>query len=70
MDNKAVIMVTTHTAERASDGNYFLSSFSKEHADELGIPNIIEFHKDTKSFIESATVIADKIKRIKDILDE
>jgi len=70
MGNKAVIIVTTHTSEQRPDGMYFLEPLSKEHADEVGIPNMIEFKKNTGSFIESVSVLADKMKRIKDILDE
>jgi hypothetical protein len=70
MGNKAVILVTTHTSEVQPDGNSFLKNFSSEHAEEFGVPNIIEFQKQTNSFAESASVIADKIKKIQEILNE
>lgn len=63
-------MVTAHTAAKQLDGNYFITNLSVEHANELDIPNMIEFQKNTKSFVESVSIIADKIKRIKEILDE
>lgn len=69
MDSKVVIIVTAHIGEKHNN-HFFLHPVSPEHAKELNIPNLIEYNKDTKSFVESMSVIQDKFKKIQEILNE
>ena len=69
MANKVVLIVTAHVGEK-HNGEYFLKPFPLEHANELGIPNNIHFEKNTKSFVDSASIIKEKITKIQEILDD
>lgn len=69
MDSKVVIMVTAHIGEKHNN-HFFLKGISHEHAKELDIPKMIEYNKDTESFVESMSVIQEKFKKIQEILNE
>jgi hypothetical protein len=70
MDHKAIIIVTPHVGKKYSDGHFFLENVKREDCDELKMPYMIEFQKNTESFVETMSVIKDKMKKIQEILNE
>lgn len=69
MENKVVITVIPHICEKV-DGHFFLRAVSQDHCKEIKSPHMLQFEKNTESFLETMSIIKDKMIRIKEILDE
>jgi hypothetical protein len=68
-ENKVVITVTSHIGEKV-DGHFFLRAVNQNDCREIKSPYILQFEKNTESFLETMSIIKDKMIRIKEILDE
>mgnify|MGYP005998587947 CR=1 FL=1 len=51
-------------------GHFFLRAVSQDHCKEIKSPHMLQFEKNTESFLETMSIIKDKMIRIKEILDE